>query len=235
MNATRYDRSTTNYFCSKNTFCVIAIEHEFLFHQLLSAICRAQICQQRAPILSNVANDGVEDICVDTLARLPTPLNLNRCEQSTDSMAHILNQELVKYNQLLDIVKKSLAEMVRVIRGSNEQFDDFEKIYSDIVNSRIPALWTSHCYRTLKPLGSFIHDFLARIEFFRNWHKHGIPSVVWFSALYFPQALVTHIQHTFQRSQRIDFTDVCMRFQVTQCEEGDEISNYLEVLGRVII
>jgi hypothetical protein len=124
-------------------------------------------------------------------------------EPSTpSSLSIVLSQEMVRFNNLLTVIKSSLSELEKAIGGVVVMSQTIEDIYNSVLFEIVPQQWADAAYPSLKPLGGWILDLCERLKFFRKWVVTGIPNVFWFSGFFFPQGFLTAILQTYSRKYK---------------------------------
>jgi dynein heavy chain len=132
----------------------------------------------------------------------------------TESMNTVLYQESIRYNKLLDIIKKSLKDLQLALAGKIAISDTLEKMSKSIFVNQVPLIW-SDIFLSLKPLSSWIVDLNQRIKFFKDWSLAGkTPDVFWFSGFSFPQAFLTATAQNFARKEKIAIDLLKFRFEI---------------------
>uniref|UniRef100_A0A1B0B0B8 Dynein heavy chain 3, axonemal n=1 Tax=Glossina palpalis gambiensis TaxID=67801 RepID=A0A1B0B0B8_9MUSC len=167
--------------------------------------------------------DPVFQICKDILARMPEAFDLAEVSQKypviyTNSMNTVLRQELIRFNRLLDYIRKSLVNVMKAIQGQIAMIPELERTHKSMVVGKLPADWLKKSYPSLKPLGSYVNDFLARLEFFQNWINNGEPNVYWMSGFYFTQSFMTGVLQNYSRRNRFQIDMIKIDFEITKFE-----------------
>eukprot|EP01084_Bolivina_argentea_P281903 482434_1 len=156
----------------------------------------------------------------------------------SESMNTVLVQELLRFNRLLAVIKKSLKDLQAAIRGEVVMSSELERLGDSIFNLRVPSAWQAVSYPSLKPLASYITDLLDRLSFFRIWIEKAQPSVYWLSGFFFTQSFLTGALQNYARKYEIPIDELGFTFQVMSHEFGDELNhesdNYNEKFDKYI-
>lgn len=67
----------------------------------------------------------------------------------------------------------------------------YYKVCNSLLKGLVPDLWKKSSYPSLKPLGSYIADFVKRLKYYQNWIDNDIPKCHWISDFYFTQTFLT--------------------------------------------
>lgn len=81
-------------------------------------------------------------------------------------MNTVLTQELIRFNNLINIVRSSLKDIKRAIKGEILLSADLEAATLKMLDGKVPELWMGKSYPSLKSLAGYIKDLKERLDFF---------------------------------------------------------------------
>ncbi|CAM39839.2 putative dynein heavy chain [Leishmania braziliensis MHOM/BR/75/M2904] len=165
--------------------------------------------------------------CQELEATLPAPLTREEAGPRTfttlanglpNSMSTVLAHELVKYNKLLDKMRQTLSDMQKALLGLTVLSADLDAMYSSFLADQVPTLWTAVSYASLKPLGAWYRDLLARVQFIRSWLQKGEPAAFWIGSFFNPSAFMTGVYQAFARAEGVSVDKLGFGYEVLDME-----------------
>jgi len=70
-----------------------------------------------------------------------------------ESLNTVLIQEGIRYNKLLAVIKGSLMDLLKAVKGLVVMSETLEKMSLSLYTNAVPQLWAAKAYPSLKPLG----------------------------------------------------------------------------------
>lgn len=178
----------------------------------------------------------MKHICDDILKRVPLAGELKAPSSSKHPLGLILKREVMRFNGLLELIRQSLTDLKRTIDGMTIADKHFSETFEEIANNKVPSIWIKRSYLTMKPLSGYIADLLKRVEFFQGWSRIGTPNALWFSAFYFPTALITTVKQCFSKTSAVDFDEVDVAVEVIAFETGqtEGFDLFMKVVSEIV-
>jgi dynein heavy chain len=169
--------------------------------------------------------DEVKHKAEDLLNRLPSKYNIEEVmikhpNKHNESLNSVLQQELMRYNNLLNIVQISLKNLIDAINGDAVMTYDLENILDKIYDNKIPKNIEKVSYPSLKSFSSWFNDLFDRLKFMQKWIDEGIPVSFWISGFFFTQSFLTGILQNYARKTKIAIDELKYDFTImTSLEE----------------
>jgi len=175
---------------------------------------------------------SVEEVVTELATELsnimPEDLNKEEAGDTTfiyregvmDSLSTVLLQEIERFNKLLIVIRESLINLCKAIVGEVVMSGELDEVFGAMVNNKVPELWKSVAYLSLKPLGSWFQDLLMRVEFMQSWLNDGQPNAFPISAFFFPQGFMTGTLQNHSRKYKLPIDQLNFRFTILEYYEG---------------
>ncbi|XP_028430624.1 dynein heavy chain 1, axonemal isoform X1 [Perca flavescens] len=184
---------------------------------LLGAVLRLQ--PRAASAGGKSLEEKVEEIVAGIVEKIPQPFSVQEVMEKypvryEESMNTVLIQEVIRYNKLLEVISKSLRDIVKALKGLVVMSSELELMANSLFNNMVPDMWKAKAYPSLKPLASWVSDLLQRIDFLQRWIHYGIPPVFWISGFFFPQAFLTGTLQNYARRSGTSIDTIGFDFEV---------------------
>lgn len=165
----------------------------------------------------------VIDLANNIHEQLPDPFDIEAVSKKypvlyENSMNTVLKQELIRFNRLTKVIRQSLEDVVKAIKGLVVMSPELDELFFSLVVGKLPSSWAEKSYPSLKPLGSYINDLLARLQFLQKWIDQGPPGVFWLSGFYFTQSFLTGVLQNYSRKRQYPIDHVGFDFFVSAYE-----------------
>jgi dynein heavy chain len=151
------------------------------------------------------------------------PTTFLRKGEHMDSLGTVLSQELARFNLLLRAMAGSLYELQRAIRGEVLLSEELDKMFTAMLNNKVPANWEVAAYPSLKPLASWVKDLHQRMVFMRAWLLGGQPSSFWISGFFFQQGFMTGMLQLHARRYQLPIDTLSYTYKIMKYEKATEV------------
>ena len=190
------------------------------------------------------SDEIVTEMCVDIEGKVPDILDEEEAGETTfviqpngllNSLAIVLEQEMIKFNRLIRTMNSALRDMKRAIKGLIVMSGELDSMYGSFLTNKVPANFTKVSFASLKSLGSWVKDLILRVDFFRGWLINGQPAAFPLPVFFFPQGFMTGTLQTYARKYQVaidtlSFEFKALREQPEEVEEGPDDGIYVHGL-----
>jgi dynein heavy chain len=169
------------------------------------------------------SEDKVLALAADMLARLPPvideELTASRLGDDPNPLNVVLLQEIGRYNALLRVIRSSLTDLQKGIRGLVVMSSDLETTFQCMFTGQLPPMW-SGVYPSMKPLAAWMRDLVDRVAMFAEWALTARPPAIFDIAFFtFPTGFLTAVLQNAARNNSVSIDLLSWEFPVMTVDD----------------
>ncbi|KAH8876868.1 Dynein heavy chain 7, axonemal [Schistosoma japonicum] len=151
-----------------------------------------------------LSDSRIDAIANDILEKLPNAYDISNAYKKypvkyEESMNTVLVQEMERFNNLTGIIKATLNDLRKAIKGLAIMSDSLESLATALSIGKLPALWA---------LLSVYNNHM------KEWFVNDKPSTYWVSGFFFTQAFLTGVLQNYARRTKIPIDLLAFDFEV---------------------
>ena len=163
-------------------------------------------------------DETVGELAADILRRLPPQFDIEKAQERypvkyEESLNQVLCQEMERFNRLLAVIRSSLVNLGRAVKGLQVMSREVEEVLNSMAVAQVPQHWKSKSYPSLKPLAGYVSDLQARLEMLISWYDSGPPVSFWLSGFFFTPSFTTAALQNYARQHRLAIDTVGFDFE----------------------
>jgi len=137
-----------------------------------------------------------------------------------DPLKTVLFQEIDRYNKLLKRLHVDLRELQLGVQGLTVITPALEAVADSALAGKVPGAWM-FAYPSLKPLGAWMPDLVARCTQFTDWADTAMPKCFWLSGFTYPSGMLTAMLQTTARKNGLAIDTLNYEFPIINQEESN--------------
>ena len=157
----------------------------------------------------------------ELLDHIPEPFHLSelaeRLEDDRTPPQHVFYQECERMNALLEVLRKTLAELQLGLRGALSMTSSMQELFDELFLDKVPAAWSRVSFASMRPLASWFDNLQARNQQLVDWTSElAPPKVTTISYLFNPMSLLTAIMQLTSIQNNYDLDQMALISDVTK-------------------
>jgi len=169
------------------------------------------------------------------------PVEPQLCGSVLPPCVCVLLQECDRMSALLRAMRTSMRGLDAALRGEVALSDERAELLQALQMGRVPHAWAGLAWPSLRPLGSWVEDLLARHAQLAAWTATGsgldtaaFPLVTWLGGLFNPRALLTALLQQAARSWGTPLDAMQVSAEVTKKSSALDVEGHATAGGEAI-